>query len=140
MITASLNDYRQSPRKVRLLADMVRGKDVTKALTLLAFATKRAADPMKKLIASAVANASNNFKLDVDQLFIKEIQVNKGVTLKRMMPGAQGRGFPIHKHTSHVTLALDVRAPKKAKKIAASATAPKAKKATKEKEAKPAQA
>lgn len=112
MITASLNEYRQSPRKVRLLADMVRGKDVNKALVILGFATKRGAEPMKKLIESAIANATHNFSLDADKLFVKEIQVNKGVTLKRMMPGAQGRGFPIHKHTSHVTLSLAVRTPK----------------------------
>lgn len=129
MVTASLNDYRQAPRKVRLVANLVRGKKVGDAMTMLDFLVKEASGPMKKLIASAVANAKTNFNLSSENLFIKNVQVNPGTIMKRSMPRARGSAFPIHKHSSHVTLVLDVVAekPKKAAKAKkAAVAAPKA--------------
>lgn len=108
MIKASLNDYRQSPRKVRLVVDALRGKKVTQALSMLDFMVKDASGPIKKLLESAVANAKTNFSLDADGLMITEMQVNPGVTMKRSMPRARGSAFPIKKRTSHITLTLDV--------------------------------
>jgi len=101
---AQLNNYRQSPRKVRLVADLVRGKSVADAKAELKHLAKRAATPLLKLLDSAMANSGKK-----EGLFIKSIQVDKGVILKRSMPRAYGRAFPIHKHTSHVSLELDVR-------------------------------
>lgn len=115
-VSAKISNYRQSPRKVRLVADLVRGKNVTVALNQLAFTVKRSSDPIAKLIKSAVANAQN---LNItDELFIKELRVDQGVTLKRSMPRARGRAFPINKRSSHVMLVLDTvnPHPKKAKK------------------------
>ena len=111
-VTAKLSNYRQSPRRVRLVADLVRGKKVPEAVTELNFLTKRASSPIKKLIESAVANAKN-LSVDTDSLFIKEIRVDKGVVMKRSMPRARGRAFPINKRTSHVMIVLDTANPKK---------------------------
>ena len=102
-----LKNYRQSPRKVRLVADTVRGKNVTIALRDLQFVTKRATDPLAKLIKSAVANAKNNNNAVEENLFIKDIQVNKGIVMKRMMPRARGSGARINKRTSHVSITLE---------------------------------
>ncbi len=134
MVTASLNDYRQAPRKVRLVANLVKGKKVGDAMNMLDFLVKEASGPMKKLIASAVANAKTNFNLSSENLFIKNVQVNPGTIMKRSMPRARGSAFPIHKHSSHVTLVLDVvvEKPKKVVKAkTAVAAAPKANKDTK---------
>ena len=87
---ASLKNYRQSPRKVRLVADLVRGKKVEDALSELAFLPKRASNVMIKLITSAVANAENNFKVTSKDLVISEISVDQGITLKRYRPRARG--------------------------------------------------
>lgn len=106
MITAKLNNYRQSPRKVRLVADLVRGKKVDRALTTLAFLSKRASDPLKGAIESAVANALNNFQANKEKLFIKEIRVDEGITMKRRMPRARGTAYPIKKRTSSITVVL----------------------------------
>jgi large subunit ribosomal protein L22 len=103
---ASLKNYRQSPRKVRLVADLVRGKKVSQALTELTFLPKRASEVMSKMIASAIANAENNFKVSSDNLIIKEIQVNEGVTLKRYRPRARGVAKRINKRTSNISLSL----------------------------------
>lgn len=130
MVTARLQNYRQSPRKVRLVANFVRGKKVAEALSQLQFVSKKAADPIKKLIESAVANAKNNNKISVDDLIVKEIRVDKGVTLYRSMPRAHGRAFPIRKRSSHLIVSLDTKEGiKEAKKAAPSKTA---KKVTKE--------
>ena len=107
-----LKNYRQSPRKVRLVADAVRGKNVAIALRDLAFITKRATDPLAKLIKSAVANAKNNSNVSEENLFIKEIQVNKGIVMKRIMPRARGSAARINKRTSHVSVTLEEKAPK----------------------------
>lgn len=107
-----LKNYRQSPRKVRLVADAVRGKNVAIALRDLAFITKRATDPLAKLIKSAVSNAKNNSNISEENLFIKEIQVNKGIVMKRIMPRARGSAARINKRTSHVSVILEEKAPK----------------------------
>lgn len=103
---AQLTNYRQSPRKVRLVTDAVRGKSVTEALAVLAHMPKRAALPIQKLIASAVANAKSA-GLSVDALRVAKVNVDKGIVMKRLMPRARGRGAQILKRTSHVTLVLD---------------------------------
>lgn len=103
---ASLNNYRQAPRKVRLVADLVRGKTAGDAIKVLHVTPKRATAPMLKLIESALANAKSNGVTAPESLVIKMIQVNKGVTLKRMMPRARGNAARINKRSSHVTLEL----------------------------------
>lgn len=112
---ASLTNYRQSPRKVRLVTNLVKGKTVHEALQTLRFLDKRAAHPIEKLISSAFTNAKQQGAASADDLVVFDIQVNKGVVLKRMMPRARGSAARIHKHSSHVRLIL---APKvvKAKK------------------------
>ncbi len=117
---AYLYNYRQSPRKVRLVAGLIRRKNVTQALASLDFLPKRAALPMKKLLLSAVANAKNS-GVEVENLFVKEIMVDKGITMKRMMPAAMGSGHRINKRTSHVALVLGEKV------VAAKPTAKKAK-------------
>jgi len=112
MSTAQLNNYRQSPRKVRLVADMARGKKVKDILPMLDNLSKRVAGPMKKLIQSAVANAVHNENLDKDKLFVSEIRVDEGATLKRSRPRARGRAFPIHKRTSRIMVRLTEQAVK----------------------------
>ncbi len=102
---AYLKNYRQSPRKVRLVAGLIRRKPVNEAIAELDFLAKRAGFPIKKLLMSAVANAKEK-GIDINDLFIKELQVDKGVTLKRMMPAAMGTGHRINKRTSHITLVL----------------------------------
>lgn len=114
---ATLKNYRQSPRKVRLLAGLVRGKRVSQALTMLAFTDKRATGPIAKLIKSAAANAEKNHGAFGKVLVIREIRVDKGMTIKRSMPKAFGRAAPINKRTSiiHVLLA-EQEQPQKIKK------------------------
>ena len=106
---AKLRYLRISPRKVRLVADLVRNRPAEEALKTLRFTAKSASRPLKKLIESAVANAENNHWLDIDVLWVREIQVNEGPTLKRFRPRAQGRAFPILKRTSHVSVVLEER-------------------------------
>lgn len=105
MTKAILKNYRQSPRKVRLVADAVRGKKVSDAITTLRFMPKRAADPVKKLIESALANAKNN-SVPTETLVVKEISVNEGPTLKRTMPRARGSANIIRKRTSLISVVL----------------------------------
>lgn len=100
------------PRKMRLIADMVRGKDVDVALHTLQFVNRAASDPMRKLIQSAAANAREKAnvadrRLDTDQLFVKSVHVDEGPMMKRWRPRAQGRAFRIRKRTCHVSLVLD---------------------------------
>ncbi|MFH1047564.1 MAG: 50S ribosomal protein L22 [Patescibacteria group bacterium] len=108
-VIAKVRRLRMSPRKVRLVADMVRGLDVTVAEAQLTFLNKAAARPVLKLIRSAKANAEHNFKLTGDGLYIKTIMVDGGPTLHRWMPRAFGRATPIRKRTSHITVILDER-------------------------------
>ena len=106
MITASLKNYRISPRKVRLVANMIRGKSVVVAENILMGAVKKATSPLGDLLASAVANASHNHQIAKDALFVKEIRVDQGYVLKRSQPMARGSAFPIKKRTSHVSITL----------------------------------
>src|SRR3989338_6942287 len=103
--TATLTSYRQSPRKVRLVADLVKGKSVEAALSELRYRSKRAAPVFEKLIRSAVANAKM-LGMNEKALMVKDIRVDKGPVMKRSMPRAHGRAFPIHKHTSHIVVSL----------------------------------
>ena len=105
---AFLKNYRQSPRKVRLIADLVRGKQADEALTTLQFVDKRAADPFAKVIKSAIANAKDQGK-DTDKLFIKTVRVDKGVVYKRFMPRARGSASRINKRNSHILVELAER-------------------------------
>lgn len=106
-ITAKLNYFRTSPRKVRLVADLVRGKNLTQALSQLQFTEKKSAGAISKLIKSAISNAKHNFKInDREKLYIKKITVDEGPTLKRFMPRARGSASPIRKRTSHITVVL----------------------------------
>lgn len=102
---AILKDYRQSPRKVRLVADLVRGKKVDEAIALLAFANKKASKAVEKLILSAKSNAVSQGK-KADALVVKSIAVNEGSVFKRYMPRARGSASLITKRNSHVTVEL----------------------------------
>ena len=124
MVTATLTNHRQSPRKVRRVANLIKGKPIQVAVSTLMFTPKYAADPILKLLKSAIANAKS-LSVDETNLIVKGITVDKGPILKRMMPMARGRGFPIHKHTSTITIMLDVKAPKAEKKAKVAKTAEK---------------
>jgi len=104
---AQLNNLRISPRKVRLVADLIRGKKVEEARNILKFTVKRAARPLEKLLSSAATNAKHNFQLEEESLFVQEIRVDKGRTLKRFRPVSRGRTAPIAKRTSHITIVLE---------------------------------
>lgn len=105
---AFLKNYRQSPRKVRLIADLVRGMKVKKALETLSFVNKRAALPFTKLIESAVANAKAQ-GVDTEALIVKTIVVDKGIVLKRFMPRARGSASRINKRSSHLKVELGTK-------------------------------
>ncbi|MFQ5661740.1 MAG: 50S ribosomal protein L22 [Candidatus Paceibacteria bacterium] len=112
---AYLKNYRQSPRKVRLVADLIRGKKVDNALVILSTAPKRSAGSVKKLVESAASNAKGKEKSD---LIIKDIQVNEGIVFKRYKPRARGRASAIRKKTSHITVQLaEQKAKPKAKTV-----------------------
>ncbi len=98
---------RMSPQKVRLVVDLVRGKDLEEAEKILAFTRKAAAEPVAKLLKSARANAAQNSRIDEDILYLKEIYVDQGPSLKRWRARAQGRAAPIKKRTSHITIVLE---------------------------------
>lgn len=124
---AKLRFLRMSPRKVRLVADLVRGKRVNDALAQLSFSKKAAARPVRKLIESAVANAVENHKLEREALYIKEIMVDGGPTMKRFRPRAHGRAGMIRKRMSHVQVVLAEKEElKKAKATSKKAPAKKA--------------
>ena len=113
---AILNNYRQSPRKMRLVVDAVKGKTVAQAQVLLSLMPKLATIPLRKLLASAVANAKENQKVvDPKALVIKDFRVDPGIVLKRSMPRAHGSAYQILKRTSKVTLVLGERASEKSK-------------------------
>jgi large subunit ribosomal protein L22 len=105
---------RQSPYKMRLVIDQIRGKNVNEALALLTFSKKHAAKQIEKVLKSAVANAEQHARaaseaLDPDLLYVKHAVINEGPKLKRFMPAAMGRGTPIHKRTSHVEIVVAER-------------------------------
>lgn len=103
---AKLTKLRMSPRKVRLVTDLIRNQHVVKAITILAQEPKRAAKPIRDLLNSAIANATNNHGMEADKLWIKTIYVNEDPTLKRYRPRAHGRAFQILKRSSNVTIVL----------------------------------
>lgn len=106
-VTARLRYLRVAPRKVRLVADLIRGKKVEEAQDLLRFTSKKAARPILKLLNSAVASATNTYQMQGPNLYISEILVNEGPKLKRWRARARGRAFEIQKKTSHIKIVLD---------------------------------
>ncbi len=129
-VMAKLNYLRMAPRKVRLVADLIRRKKIAEARAILSFTVKNGSKPLQKLLLSAVANAKNNFQLDPENLYISKITVDEGPKLKRWMPRARGQAYEIQKKTSHITIILDeIKTGKKVKKARKAA---KEKKATKE--------
>jgi len=124
---AFLKNYRQSPRKVRLVADLIKGKRVSEAFTQLQNLPKRAALPIEKLLASAVANAKN-VGVNTEDLYVANVTVNEGLVMKRSMPRARGSASRINKRTSHIMLTLiEKNAEKKVKKVEKIEKAPKIK-------------
>lgn len=107
-VKARLRHTRIGPRKARLVADMIRGKNVNEAMNVLTFTRKKAAREIQQLLKSALANAEENHKVvDVDDLFVKTITVDEGVAWKRQMPRARGMASLIKKRTSHITIVLN---------------------------------
>jgi large subunit ribosomal protein L22 len=106
---AHAKTVRVTPRKARLVIDLIRGKNIKEAQAILTF-TPRAASPIiLKVLNSAIANAENNNNASVDKLYVKEAYVNEGVRLKRLLPRAKGRGDIIQKRTSHITVVVAER-------------------------------
>lgn len=108
-IKAYLRNARVGSQKARILADLVRGKDVNDAIRILAFMPQKPAEMLKKLIESAVANAETKKVVDVDNLYVKHVSVDMGPSLMRFRPRAQGRATPIRRKSSHFNLILDER-------------------------------
>ncbi|VFP86015.1 50S ribosomal protein L22 [Candidatus Erwinia haradaeae] len=108
-IIAQQRHARSSAQKIRLIADIIRGKKVSKALEFLTYTNKKAAILVKKVLESAIANAEHNEGVDIDNLIITKIFINEGPSMKRIMPRAKGRADRILKRTSHITLAVSDR-------------------------------
>jgi large subunit ribosomal protein L22 len=124
---------RISPNKARRVVNLVRGLRAKEALTILQFAPQSASEQVYKVLASAIANAENNERLDPDALLVSEAFVDEGPTLKRFRPRAQGRAYRIRKRTSHITIAVEaVQVTRPAKKATAAKKATPAKKAAPE--------
>ena len=100
---------RIAPRKVRVVMDLIRGKNVAEAFAILKFTPKVGADAIEKVLKSAVANAENNFDMNVDKLFISTAFVDPGPTMKRIHPRSRGQAFKILKRSSHITIAVEER-------------------------------
>ena len=105
-IKVKLNNLRTAPRKVRLVADLVRGKTLTEARQVLSFTTNKSARDILKLLNSAAASAKHNFQLEESNFFVSKIMVDEGPKLKRWHPMSRGRAYPIIKRTSHIVLVL----------------------------------
>ena len=108
---AKLNNCPSSPRKMRYVVDMIRGMEVNRALGILRFSKKAAAQNVEKLLRSAIANweVKNDRKAEDGELYISKVFVDEGVTMKRMRPAPQGRGYRIRKRSNHVTLFVDTK-------------------------------
>ena len=106
---ASLNYARISSRKVKIVADLIRGKKVSEALAIVKFAPKASSEILEKLLKSAIANAENNHYMKSEDLYVAEIYANQGPTLKRIRPAAKGSAVRIRKRTSHITIVLKER-------------------------------
>ncbi|GAA4234194.1 50S ribosomal protein L22 [Actinomadura meridiana] len=100
---------RVTPRKARRVVDLIRGLPAAEAQAVLRFAPQAASEPVGKVLASAIANAEHNFKLDTDTLVVSRAFVDEGPTLKRFRPRAQGRAYRINKRTSHITVVVESR-------------------------------
>ena len=105
-VSATARRLRVSPRKARLVVDLVRGMPVGAALDVLTFSTQKGAGLVRKVLESAIANAETNENADIDELKVAEIYVNKGVTMKRIKPRAKGRADRIFKRSCHVTVTV----------------------------------
>ena len=108
MAHALLKGFRESPRRVRMVAEMIRGKKVEDALAVLRFQPRKAARMLTKVLNSAVANATENEEADADKLVVTRVDVNGGPMQKRWLPRSMGRANRIHRRTSHVTVVVDV--------------------------------
>lgn len=106
---ATLRYARISARKVKIVADLIRGKDVAEALAIVKFTPKASSEIIEKLLKSAIANAENNHAMDSKKLYIEQIYANQGPTLKRIRPAAKGSAVRIRKRTSHITIVLKER-------------------------------
>lgn len=104
--TATAKTIRIAPRKVRLVTDLIRGKSIGEAISILKFTPKAGSPVVEKVLMSAIANAEHNFDLDLENLYVAEAYVNEGPTLKRYRPRAQGSASPINKRTSHITIVV----------------------------------
>jgi large subunit ribosomal protein L22 len=131
---------RVTPMKARRVVDLIRGLPASEALTVLQFAPQAASEPVYKVLASAVANAENNDRLDPDTLVVSAAYVDEGPTMKRFRPRAQGRAYRIRKRTSHITVAVESAAAKArtARKAAAKKATPTAEKGPKAEKSAPA--
>ena len=116
-VKSSLNNLRTAPRKVRLVADLVRNKNIQNAKSLLEVTPNKSSDVILKLLNSALASAVNNFKLEESDLYISKITVDEGPKLKRWHPMSRGRAYPILKRTSNITLILNQRNGSSVKKL-----------------------
>lgn len=117
-VIAKLNYLRIAPRKMRLLVDLIRGKKVQEAMTLLDFSIKKGSKPLKKVLEQAIANAENNFQLKKSSLYISKITIDEGPKLKRWRARARGRAARIEKKTSHISLVLnEIKEKREAKKV-----------------------
>ena len=107
--SATLKYARISSRKVKIVADLIRGKDVDEALAIVKFTPKAASEIVEKLLKSAIANAENNHGMKSNKLYVAEIYANQGTTLRRIRPAAKGSAVRIRKRTSHITIVLKER-------------------------------
>jgi large subunit ribosomal protein L22 len=108
MARAILRRFRESPRKVRMVADMIRGRTVDDAMSILRLQQRKAAKMLSKVLGSAIANATENEKADADKLVVTNVSVDGGPVQKRWMPRSMGRANRINSRTSHVTIVVDV--------------------------------
>ena len=107
--SATARTVRVTTRKAKLVLDLIRGKDLKEAMGILKFTPNKAARITYKVVKSAAANATHNFQMDEDKLYVKECYANEGITLKRFMPRAKGSASPIMKRTSHITVVVAER-------------------------------
>ena len=107
---ATLKNARISARKVKIVADLIRGKDAKEALAIVKFTPKASSEIIEKLLKSAIANAENNYGMKSNNLYVAEIYANQGPTMKRIRPAAKGSAVRIRKRTSHITIKLRERA------------------------------